>query len=56
LPDLVLPATLRPIGSTQLLTETSIRNLPGGRGRSTRKAYDLTVSIKAFIAFVEYVV
>jgi hypothetical protein len=30
------------LGSTQLLTETSTRNLPGGKGRPTRKADNLT--------------
>jgi hypothetical protein len=29
--------------STQLLTEMSTRNLPGGKGWSTRKADNLTV-------------
>jgi hypothetical protein len=28
--DLILPAALRPLGSTQPLTEMSTRNLPGG--------------------------
>jgi hypothetical protein len=30
-------------GSTQPLTETSTRNLPGGKGRPARKADNLTV-------------
>jgi hypothetical protein len=30
------------LGSTQLLTEMSIRNLPGGKGRPARKADNLT--------------
>jgi hypothetical protein len=30
------------LGSTQLLTEMSTRNLPGGKGRSARKADNLT--------------
>jgi hypothetical protein len=30
------------LGSTQPLTEMSIRNLPGGKGRPTRKADNLT--------------
>jgi hypothetical protein len=29
-------------GSTQPLTETSTRNLPGGKGRAARKADNLT--------------
>jgi hypothetical protein len=36
--DLILPA----LGSTQPLTEINIRNLPGGKGRSARKADNLT--------------
>jgi hypothetical protein len=31
--DLILPAALRPMGSSQPLTEMSTRNLPGGKGR-----------------------
>jgi hypothetical protein len=30
------------LGSTQPLTEISTRNLPGGKGRPTRKADNLT--------------
>jgi hypothetical protein len=30
------------LGSTQPLTETSTRNLPGGKGRPVRKADNLT--------------
>jgi hypothetical protein len=30
------------LGSTQLLTEMSTRNLPGGKGRPARKADNLT--------------
>jgi hypothetical protein len=30
------------LGSTQPLTEMSTRNLPGGKGRSERKADNLT--------------
>jgi hypothetical protein len=30
------------LGSTQPLTETSIRNVPGGKGRQVRKADNLT--------------
>jgi hypothetical protein len=40
--DLILPAALMVLGSTQPLTEMSIRNLPGGKGRPARKADKLT--------------
>jgi hypothetical protein len=30
------------LGSTQPLTEMSNRNIPGGKGRPARKAYNLT--------------
>jgi hypothetical protein len=30
------------LGSTQPLTEMSTRNIPGGEGRQTRKAHNLT--------------
>jgi hypothetical protein len=40
--DLILPAALWPLGSTQPLTEMSTRNLPGGKGRPARKADNLT--------------
>jgi hypothetical protein len=36
--DLILPA----LGSTQLLTEMSTRNLPGVKGQPARKANNLT--------------
>jgi hypothetical protein len=39
--DLILPAALRNLGSTQPLIEISTMNLPGGKGRPERKA-DLT--------------
>jgi hypothetical protein len=39
---LILPAALWPLGSTQLLTEMSARNLPEGKGRPARKADNLT--------------
>jgi hypothetical protein len=41
--DLILPAALWPLGSTQLLTKMSTRNLPGGKGQPARKADNLTV-------------
>jgi hypothetical protein len=40
--DLILPAALWPGGSTQPLTEMSIRNLLAGKGRPARKADNLT--------------
>jgi hypothetical protein len=42
--DLILPAALWPLGSTQPLTEMSTRNLPGGKGRPARKADNITVN------------
>jgi hypothetical protein len=33
------------LGSTQPLIEMSARNLPGGKGRPTRKADNLTASV-----------
>jgi hypothetical protein len=42
--DLILPAALWPPGSTKLLTETSNRNLPGGKGRSAGRRVRLTTS------------
>jgi hypothetical protein len=42
--DLILPAALLPLGSTQPLTEMSTRNHPGGIRRPVRKA-DLTPSV-----------
>jgi hypothetical protein len=32
------------LGSTQPLTETNTRNIPGGKGRPARKADNLTVN------------
>jgi hypothetical protein len=40
--DLILPAALWPLGSTQPLTEMSTSNLPGGKGRPAHKADNLT--------------
>jgi hypothetical protein len=40
--DLILPATLWPRGRLGLLTEMSIRNLIGGKGRPARKGDNLT--------------
>jgi hypothetical protein len=40
--DLILPATLWPLGKLSLLTEISTRNLPGGKGRPAHKADNLT--------------
>jgi hypothetical protein len=39
---LILPAALWAWGSIQPVTEMSIRNLPGGKGRLARKADHLT--------------
>jgi hypothetical protein len=36
------------LGSTQPLTEMSIRNLPGGEGRPARKADELTAICEPF--------
>jgi hypothetical protein len=40
--DLILPATLMALESTQPLTEMSIRNHPGDKWRPARKADNLT--------------
>jgi hypothetical protein len=40
--DLILPAAIWNLGSTQLLTETSIRNLSMHKGRPQHKADNLT--------------
>jgi hypothetical protein len=37
------------LGSTQSLTEMSIRNLPGGKGRSLHKADNLTAICEPII-------
>jgi hypothetical protein len=37
------------LGLTQSLTETSILNLPGSKGRPSRKAYNLTAICKASV-------
>jgi hypothetical protein len=40
--DLILPAALWPLGSTQPVIEMSTGNLPGDKGRPVRKADKLT--------------
>jgi hypothetical protein len=40
--DLILPAALWPLGSTQHLTKMSTRYLPGGKVRPALKAHNLT--------------
>jgi hypothetical protein len=40
------PSRIIALGSTQRLTEMSTRNLPGGKGRSARKADNLTAICK----------
>jgi hypothetical protein len=40
--DLILPAALWALGSTQPLTEMSTMNLPGVKGRLAHKADNLT--------------
>jgi hypothetical protein len=47
--DLTLPGSLWPLGSTQPLTEMSSRNLPGGKGRLARKAYNLTARCEPIV-------
>jgi hypothetical protein len=47
--DLILPAALRPLGSTQPLTEISTRNLPGGKGQLASKADNLTTICEPFV-------
>jgi hypothetical protein len=37
------------LGSTQPLTETSTRNLPGGKGRPARGADNLTAICEAIV-------
>jgi hypothetical protein len=37
------------LGSTQLLTEMSTRNIPGGKGRSERKTDNLTAICEPII-------
>jgi hypothetical protein len=43
--DLILPA----LGSTQPLTQMSTRNLPGGKGRPTRGADNLTAIFEPIV-------
>jgi hypothetical protein len=38
------------LGSTQLLTEISTRNLPGGKGRPARKADNLTANCEPIVS------
>jgi hypothetical protein len=38
-----------PLGSPQPLTEMSIMNLPGGKGRPMRKADNLTAICEPFV-------
>jgi hypothetical protein len=40
--DLILSSRTMALGSTQPLTEMSIRNLPGGKGQPAREADNLT--------------
>jgi hypothetical protein len=40
--DVILQAALWPWSRLRLLTEMSTRNLPRGKGRPARKAYNLT--------------
>jgi hypothetical protein len=47
--DLILPAALRPWGSTQPLTEMTTLNLPDSKGRPERKADNLTVICGLFV-------
>jgi hypothetical protein len=37
------------VGSTQVLTEMSTRNLPGGKGRQVREADNLTTTYEPII-------
>jgi hypothetical protein len=47
--NLILPAALWALGSTQPLTEISTRNLPGGERRPARKADNLTAICKPIV-------
>jgi hypothetical protein len=42
--DIILPAAMWPLGSTQLLTEMSTRNLPGGMGGKGGRRVRMTTS------------
>jgi hypothetical protein len=45
----ILSAALRPLGSTQPLTEMSTRNIRGGKGRPAHKADNLTANCELII-------
>jgi hypothetical protein len=47
--DLILSAALCPWGSTQPLTEKTIKNLPGGKGRPARKTDNLTANCESTV-------
>jgi hypothetical protein len=47
--DLILPAAVWPRGSTQPLTEMSIRNRPGGKGRPVSRADNLTATCELIV-------
>jgi hypothetical protein len=41
--DLILPAALWPLGSTQRLTQMNTKSPPGGKGQMTHKNENFTV-------------
>jgi hypothetical protein len=47
--DLILPAALLALESTQPLTEMSTKNLPWDKGRPARKADNLTVIYETIV-------
>jgi hypothetical protein len=49
--DLILPTALWPFGSAQPVRDMGTRNLPGGKGRSARKANNLTAIICESIVY-----